>query len=163
MNLVQIGVIHTPWREVAGMPVQPRGAAGAEGTVEVLPEYADGLRDVDGFDRLWLVYWFHQAGPARLSVRPFLDVVERGLFATRSPCRPNALGLSAVRLVRVEGCTLHVADVDMLDGTPLVDIKPYVPEFDCFDVTRVGWLAGKKAADTKADERFAAPGKGGSL
>jgi tRNA-Thr(GGU) m(6)t(6)A37 methyltransferase TsaA len=157
VDIRPIGIIRTPFSQAAGMPVQPRGARGAEGTVEVLPEYADALADVDGFERLWLLYEFHRAGPVRLRVRPFMDGAERGLFATRAPCRPNAIGMSSVRLVRREGLVLHVADVDMLDGTPLVDIKPYVPDFDCFEVTRVGWLAGKRAADAQADDRFATP------
>lgn len=154
MNVNPIGTIRTPFREPKGAPVQPVAAGGAEGVVELDPRYAEGLRDLEGFERVWLLYWFHQAAPARMTVRPFLDDTDRGLFATRAPCRPNPIGLSCVRLLRVEGNRLHVADVDMLDGTPLLDIKPYAPQFDHYEVSRVGWLAGKDPAGRAADGRF---------
>ena len=156
MTLQPIGVIHTPFAEAAGTPIQPRMADGAEGTVEVDPRYVEALRGLEGFDRVWLVYWFDRTGPARLSVVPFRDKAERGLFATRAPCRPNAIGVSAVRLLRVEGNVLHVADVDTLDGTPLLDIKPYSPQFDCFPEAKAGWLDAGATSRTRADDRFAA-------
>lgn len=154
MNNTAIGVIHTPFRQAAGTPIQPTFAQGAEGTVEVLPQYADGLADLVGFDRIWLLYWFDQAGPARLRVVPFRDTTERSLFATRAPCRPNQIGLSCVRLVSVTGNVLTVADVDMLDGTPLLDIKPYVPQFDAFPTARAGWFDTSNSNHTRADNRF---------
>jgi tRNA-Thr(GGU) m(6)t(6)A37 methyltransferase TsaA len=110
------------------------------GRAEIHPEFADALRDLEGFSHVWLLYWLHQAGPARLIVQPFLEDIAHGLFATRAPTRPNPLGLSLVRLLRRDGCVLHLEDVDILDGTPLLDIKPYVPRFDCRADVRTGWL-----------------------
>ena len=159
MKLQPIGVIHSPFAEPAGVPIQPRYAQGVEGTVEVFEPFAEGLRDLEGFERVWLMYWFHKAPPARLIVVPFKDQTQRGLFATRAPCRPNPVGLSCVRLLGVQGRTLRVAEVDILDGTPLLDIKPYVPEFDCFPVKRVGWLGGETVDRGTADGRFAATEK----
>lgn len=158
MTVEQVGVIHTPFREAAGTPIQPRAAKGAQGTVELFEPFAAGLRDLEGFDRVWLVYWFDRAAAVRLVVTPYLDDEPRGLFATRAPCRPNPIGLSPVRLLRVEGRVLHVEDVDMLDGTPLLDLKPYSPHFDCFPEARSGWLDAawrtRDAARAVADHRF---------
>ncbi len=157
MQLKAIGVIHSPFTEPAGTPIQPTVARGAEGTVEVFPEFVGGLQDLEGFERIWLLYWFDQAVPARLRVVPFLDKAERGIFATRAPCRPNPIGLSAVRLLKMEGNLLRIAEVDILEGTPLLDIKPYTHRFDHFPVCRAGWLeevwAGREVA--VADDRFA--------
>ena len=153
--LTPIGIIRSPYREIAGTPIQPVFAADAEGEVEVFEAYAEGLRDLDGFERIWLVYAFHRAGPARLRLVPFRDTVERGVFATRAPCRPNAIGLSCVRLLSVAGRVLRVAGVDVLDGTPLLDIKPYAPAFDAFPDSRAGWLDAGRAERTRADDRFA--------
>lgn len=149
-----IGVIRTPFVESEGTPIQPVYAREAEGTVELLPEYAEGTLDLDGFDRLWLLYCFDRAPAARLRVVPFRDDRAHGVFATRSPCRPNPLGLSCVRLLAVEGCRLRVAGVDMLDGTPLLDLKPYVPQFDSFPGARAGWLDAGRVDRTRADRRF---------
>ena len=151
-----IGVIHTPFESPDGMPIQPAGALSVCGTVEVFPEYAKGLRDLDGFSHVMLLYHFHQVQEQRLVVLPFLDTRERGVFATRAPARPNPIGLSSVKLLAVEGCTLLIENVDILNGTPLLDIKPYVPEFDHHRVDRVGWLehAKAKVQDEKADDRF---------
>jgi tRNA-Thr(GGU) m(6)t(6)A37 methyltransferase TsaA len=137
-----IGVIRTPHQLADKTPIQPMYARGVEGRAEVLPGYAEGLRDLDGFSHVYLVYLFHQAGPSRLVVKPFLDDVERGVFATRAPCRPNPIGLSVVRLVRRQGNVLYVEDVDMLDNTPLLDIKPFVAWMDLRENTRCGWLEG---------------------
>ena len=153
--LSAIGVIHTPFTQCAGTPIQSSGASEVEGIVEVFPEYAEGLKDVADFDRLWLIYHLHRSAQTQLLVRPYLDNRQRGVFATRSPARPNHLGISPVRLLRVEGNRLHVAQVDMLDGTPLLDIKPYVPEFDHFPVQRNGWYQGRSAQGVVADERSA--------
>ena len=159
MNLIAIGVIHTPHRQAAGTPIQAALAEGVAGIVEVLPEFAAGLRDLEGFERIWLVYWFDQAKAVEMTVKPYLDTSERGLFATRAPSRPNPIGLSAVRLVRVSGNVLHVEGVDILDGTPLLDIKPYVPRFDVFPAERVGWLGGVQGEATAADDRFEGDGQ----
>jgi tRNA-Thr(GGU) m(6)t(6)A37 methyltransferase TsaA len=152
--LKAIGTVHSPFVRAAGTPIQSAMAQGMEGWVEVFPEFVPGLQDLEGFERIWLVYWFDRATPAQLAVKPFLDQQEHGVFATRSPCRPNPIGLSCVRLVGIDGGRLRIVDVDILDGTPLVDIKPYVPVFDCFEARRVGWLEGKDTKVVLADGRF---------
>lgn len=156
-----IGVVHSPFDRVENMPIQPAAAVGIRGTVEVDAEYANGLRDLDGFSHIILLYHFHRTGGTKLTVTPFLDTEPRGLFATRAPSRPNPIGLSVVKLLRVEGCTLHVENVDILDGTPLLDIKPYVPRFDHWDAERIGWLAsaGDRVENARADDRFGMKGK----
>jgi len=154
VQLKPIGVIHSPFTEPAGTPIQPAAAPGVAGQVEVFPEFVEGLKDLEGFERIWLVYWFDRAAPARLRVVPFLDKVERGIFATRAPCRPNPIGISAVELAAVHGNSLEVRDLDILDGTPLLDIKPYAPRFDHFAVSRSGWLDEAAAGRKVADDRF---------
>ena len=154
LELTSIGLIRSPYRQAEGTPIQPRWAAGIKGTVEVFPEFAPGLRDLEGFDRVWLLYWFDRARAAQLEVVPYLDTQTRGVFATRAPSRPNPIGLSCVRLLAVEGARLRVADLDVLDGTPLLDIKPYVPDCDVFAVERVGWYAHGRGSRI-ADDRFA--------
>jgi tRNA-Thr(GGU) m(6)t(6)A37 methyltransferase TsaA len=156
LMLRPIGVIHSPFVEPAGTPLQPNLAQDVEGTVEVFPEFAAALQDLEGFERIWLLYWFDRSAPFRPRVTPFLDSEAHGLFATRAPCRPNPIGLSAVRLLRCEGRRLHIAGVDILDQTPLLDIKPYVPAFDHFEVRRAGWLDGKPPRRVVADDRFRA-------
>ncbi len=137
-----IGIIHTSFLQAQGTPIQSATADNVEGVVEVFPEFAEGLRDLAGFDRLWLIYYMDRAASTQLMVRPCLDSEERGVFATRSTARPNHLGISAVRLLRVEDNLLTVAGVDMLDRTPLVDIKPYIPDFDHFEAAHTGWYHG---------------------
>ena len=152
--MTAIGIIHTPFLQSQGTPIQSSTADNVEGAIEVFPEFAEGLRDVAGFDRLWLIYYLDRAASSQLIVRPYLDSGERGVFATRSPARPNHLGFSVVRLLRVEENLLTVAEVDMLDGTPLVDIKPYIPDFDHFEAARTGWYHGKSVRGVLADTRF---------
>ena len=135
-----IGMIHSPCTNAEKTPIQPSFASGIPGTVEIFPAYEPGLADLDGFSHIWLIYAFDRAGETRLTVKPFLEDVPHGVFATRAPCRPNPIGLSLIRLVRREGCTLYVEDVDILDRTPLFDIKPYVGRFDRRDDVRCGWL-----------------------
>lgn len=155
ITLASIGIIRSPFTETTGMPIQPVFAEGTEGTVEVLPQYADGLHDLEGFERVWLIYWLHKAPPGRLRVIPFRDTTERGIFATRAPCHPNAIGLSCVRLLSVAGNILTIGGVDILDETPVLDIKPYVPKFDAFPETRAGWCdQSPPSARTHADDRF---------
>lgn len=151
-----IGVVHSPFKDVKGMPIQPAGAQGIAGTVEIETEYAAGLKDIEGFSHVILIYHFHLAEGYSLEVEPFLDNELHGVFATRAPKRPNPIGISAVKLVRVEGRILHIEDVDILDGTPLLDLKPYVPEFDVRKAERIGWLSKARSIvnDTRADERF---------
>jgi tRNA-Thr(GGU) m(6)t(6)A37 methyltransferase TsaA len=134
-----IGVIRSEHVAAEETPIQPAYAKGCKGRAEVFPEFAPGLRDVEGFSHIYLIYHFHKAGPAKLRVKPFLQDIERGVFATRAPCRPNAVGLSIVELVRREGNVLHLDGVDILDGTPLLDIKPYTARFDRFETARNGW------------------------
>jgi tRNA-Thr(GGU) m(6)t(6)A37 methyltransferase TsaA len=151
-----IGIIHSPFKDVKGMPIQTTAAQGIAGTIEIEPEYAGGLKDIEGFSHIILVYHFHLSEGYSLDVKPFVDEHLRGVFATRAPRRPNPIGLSVVRLVKVEGSTLHIEDVDIINGTPLLDIKPYVPEFDVHEVEKTGWLSEKanKIHDVKSDERF---------
>lgn len=152
-----IGKIRSPFKEIEGSPIQPAGAKGIRGSAEIGPEYAEGLNDLDGFSHIILLYHFHLSKGFSLTVKPFLDDHPRGLFATRAPRRPNAVGLSVVRLIERIDNVLYLEDVDMLDGTPLLDIKPYVPEFDVKQAERCGWLADKAgdAVSKKADTRFA--------
>jgi tRNA-Thr(GGU) m(6)t(6)A37 methyltransferase TsaA len=152
----EIGVIHSPFYEAEGTPIQPTGAAGVQGTIEVFPEFAQGLQDLDGFSHIILIYHFHRSNGFTLLVTPFMDSVQRGVFATRAPKRPHQIGLSVVRLNKLQNQTLHIENVDILDGTPLLDIKPYVPEFDHYSAARIGWLkqASRPARAAKADKRF---------
>ena len=151
-----IGIIRTPFSDPAGMPVQPAGAAGVRGTLSINDEYRAGLRDIGGFSRLILIYAFHRITGHALEVVPYLDTVPHGIFATRAPKRPNAIGLSIVRLVSVHDHELVVEDVDILDGTPLLDIKPYVPAFDCFPDVKTGWYGdcSSRVLDARSDRRF---------
>ena len=135
-----IGVIHSPFKEPKGTPIQPAGAKGVNGTVEIFPEYAGGLKDIEGFSHIILLYHFHLSKESTLIVRPFMDNAAHGVFAMRGPSRPNPIGISVVCLVRVEENMLHIRDLDIVDGTPLLDIKPYIPEFDIREVERIGWL-----------------------
>ena len=153
-GLTPIGVIRTPFAQPAGTPIQPRYAQDARGSVLIRPEYQAGLADLEGFERIWLIYWLDRAPEPRLSVKPFMDTHEHGIFATRSPCRPNPIGLSCVHLLEVKGCELLIGEVDIVDQTPLLDIKPYVPEFDVYDVQRCGWFDQRGASLTRADARF---------
>jgi len=125
-----IGVVHSPYRQPSGTPVQPTAAKDVRGTVEIFPEYVEGLKDMKGFSHIVLLYHFHLSKGCSLLVKPYMDVVERGVFATRAPRRPNPIGLSVVRLDKIEGNKLDIRDVDIVDGTPLLDIKPHVPQFD---------------------------------
>jgi len=134
-----IGVIRSEHTKPGDTPIQLAYAKGCRGRAEVFAEYADGLKDLEGFSHVYLIYHLHRADPAKLIVKPFLQEVERGVFATRAPCRPNAIGLSIVELIRREGNILHLDGVDILDGTPLLDIKPYTAKFDRIETTRNGW------------------------
>ena len=156
MDIQPIGIIHTPFTDLEGMPIQPAGAAGMAGTVELFEVYRDGIKDLDGFSHIILLYYFHRSRGFSLHVIPFMDSEPRGLFATRAPKRPNPIGLSIVRLDKIENGILYIRNVDILDGTPLLDIKPYVPSFDAQGKVRTGWLekAGKTISSRKSDNRF---------
>jgi tRNA-Thr(GGU) m(6)t(6)A37 methyltransferase TsaA len=151
-----IGYIYTPFEEVKGMPIQPTGAAGVAGRIEVNPLFLSEIKDLEGFSHIFLLYHLHLVKDFKLMVKPFLDTQERGIFATRSPVRPNAIGLSVLKLTGIEGTTVWVENVDILNGTPVLDIKPYVPDFDIWPADKIGWFSQKadKAKSHQADERF---------
>ena len=151
-----IGIIHSPFKNVEGVPIQPTGAAGIQGSAEILPELAEGLKDLDGFSHIILLYHFHRVQESKLTVTPFLNSQPRGVFATRAPTRPNPVGLSVVRLLSIDRNILHIENVDIIDRTPLLDIKPYVPEFDQHPADRVGWLekARREVRSKKSNGRF---------
>lgn len=156
IEFTPIGIIHSPFMERENMPIQPAGGAGIKGTVEVFEEFRAGLKDLDGFSHIILLYHFHRSRSFNLHVVPFMDSELRGLFATRAPKRPNPIGLSVVQLDKVEDGVLQIRNMDILDGTPLLDIKPYVPEFDSPVEVRTGWLekVGKNVSSRKSDDRF---------
>ena len=154
MEFTPIGIVRSPFKTQDGTPIQPSYAEDAIGEIVLEPEYADALSDLSGFERIWIIYTFHCAAPFKHHVVPYRDTVDRGLFATRAPCRPNPIGLSVVKLERVEGNVLHVSDLDMLNGTPVLDIKPYVPDFDAHPNSKAGWLDLKRTSRQRADERF---------
>jgi tRNA-Thr(GGU) m(6)t(6)A37 methyltransferase TsaA len=151
-----IGIVHSPFEGIENVPIQPTAAVGICGTVEVFGEFAAGLKDLGGFSHVILLYHFHRVTQARLTVIPFLDREPRGVFATRAPSRPNPIGLSIVRLLSIEGNVLHIENVDILDRTPLLDIKPYVPAFDHHEAERTGWLemARENVKEKRSDARF---------
>ena len=151
-----IGVIRTPYTDPAGTPIQPVYGEGIEGRVLVDEPYAAALDDIEGFERLWLIYWMDRVREFKPRVLPYRDNKEHGLFATRSPSRPNPIGMSVVRLLRREGATLYVADIDILDDTRLLDIKPYVPTFDSHPGSRAGWFDTCGVDRRVADDRFQA-------
>ncbi len=151
-----IGTIHSPFHRLEDMPIQPASDVSRAGFIEVFPAFVDGLQDLDGFSHVYLLYHFHEVRQTKLVVTPFLDTELRGVFATRAPSRPNPIGLSLVELVRVEGNLVHVDRLDVLDGTPLLDVKPYVPEFEDPHAVRLGWLEPFKdeIRSVKSDARF---------
>jgi tRNA (adenine37-N6)-methyltransferase len=151
-----IGTIHSPFQDLADMPIQPHGEASSPGTIEIYPDYSAGLKDLGGFSHIILLYYLHKVSSVQLTVMPFLDSEPRGVFATRAPVRPNPIGLSVVPLQKIAGNILFVDQLDILDGTPLLDIKPYVPEFDERTEFRIGWLeqARGKARFARSDDRF---------
>jgi tRNA-Thr(GGU) m(6)t(6)A37 methyltransferase TsaA len=152
-----IGIISSPFIDVEGMPIQPSGAGGVKGAVKLRADLAPGLKDLEGFSHIILIYHFHLSIGYSLEVKPFLDDSLRGVFATRVPARPNAIGLSVVRLTGISGSTLTIEDVDVVDGTPLLDIKPFVPDFDNREAQRTGWLTKQAARvnEVRSDRRFA--------
>src|SRR6056297_95485 len=156
LNFQAIGVIKTPFKTTEEMPIQPTGGRGVQGEIEVLEQYSEGLDDLDGFSHIMVIYHFHQTKKYQLKVIPFMDDTLRGVFATRAPKRPNPIGFSVVRLKKVENNCVYFEDVDMLDGTPVLDIKPFIPDVDSPSVHRLGWLEGisDKMKHKKSDNRF---------
>ena len=153
VRLRPIGVVRSPFRQQRGTPIQPGQGRPVEGRIVIDAPFVPALEDLDGFERLWILSWLDRARDWRPHVRPYRDDSLHGLFATRAPSRPNPIGLSTVRLLRIEGPVLHVAELDLLDGTPVLDLKPYVPEFDAHPDARAGWLDTVHRRET-ADERF---------
>jgi len=153
-----IGIIRSPFRKLEGMPIQTIGARGVKGSIELDPDLEPGLKDLEEFSHIILIYYFHLSRGYSLHVLPFLDNSLRGVFATRVPKRPNGLGLSVVKLARVHANVIEIEDVDVIDGTPLIDIKPFVPQFDNRDTERAGWFSKRAhmAVEVKADKRFIA-------
>ncbi len=151
-----IGTIRSPFKTVEGTPIQPVGAKGVRGQVELRKEFLEGIKDLDGFSHVILIYHLHLSRGFELKVKPFLDNENRGVFATRAPKRPNSIGISVVKLVGIQGRCLIIEDVDVVDGTPLLDIKPYVPQFDSRETEQIGWFSGKiqEAERARADDRF---------
>ncbi len=156
LTIRSIGTIHTPFKNLEGMPIQPSGAKEITGTIVLDKQFDQGLNDLDGFSHIILLYHFHQSKDYDLLVTPFLDNQKRGLFSTRAPRRPNPIGLSIVRLIKREKNRLTIKGIDVLDGTPLIDIKPYVPKFDTKNVTATGWLEKNQdaAQSMTSDNRF---------
>jgi len=149
-----IGFVRSPHQTTSGTPIQPSRARGIEGTVEIADEYVEALSDLDGFSHIILICHLHRASEFKLKVVPYLDTELRGLFATRAPSRPNPIGLSIVRLLGIDGRVLRIEGVDLLDGTPVLDIKPYVRDFDDQTEVRCGWLDDVRGRETVADDRF---------
>ncbi|MGC9375615.1 MAG: tRNA (N6-threonylcarbamoyladenosine(37)-N6)-methyltransferase TrmO [Bacteroidales bacterium] len=156
LNFQAIGVIKTPFKTIGEMPIQPTGGNGVEGRIEILTQYAEGLDDLDGFSHIIVIYHFHQTKKYELKVIPFMDDKLRGVFATRAPKRPNPIGFSVVRLNKIENNILFVQDIDILNDTPVLDIKPFIPDVDSPEVYKLGWLEGisDKMKHKKSDNRF---------
>ncbi|NJD59332.1 MAG: tRNA (N6-threonylcarbamoyladenosine(37)-N6)-methyltransferase TrmO [Anaerolineales bacterium] len=151
-----IGIIHSPFDSLEDMPIQPTSDISGSGTVEIFPQFIDGLKDLEGFSHVYLLYHFHEIHQSRLIVTPFLDKEPRGIFATRAPSRPNPIGLSLVNLIRLENNLIYVDRLDVLNETPLLDIKPYVPNFEHIQNIRIGWLdrVKRQVKTQKSDTRF---------
>jgi tRNA-Thr(GGU) m(6)t(6)A37 methyltransferase TsaA len=157
ISFTPIGVIHTPFADIRDMPIQPAAARGVQGRIELDPAFQDGLEDLDGFSHITLLYHFHRSHGYDLRVTPFMDTHTRGVFACKAPRRPNPIGLSTVRLTAIENAVLHIEEVDMLDGTPLLDIKPFFPRYDNRKEVAIGWLAKNRTMPLerlRSDARF---------
>ncbi|MFN2355220.1 MAG: tRNA (N6-threonylcarbamoyladenosine(37)-N6)-methyltransferase TrmO [Desulfopila sp.] len=151
-----IGTIRTPFTILADMPIQPKGAAEVEGQIILEKRFEKGLQDLDGFSHIFLLYQFHKADRTELTVVPFLDTEARGVFSTRSPLRPNHIGISIVEIVTIEANIVHVRGIDVLDRTPLLDIKPYIEKFDQVERSRSGWMraSAEEVRGKRSDKRF---------
>ncbi len=151
-----IGIIHSPFTQLSEMPIQPTSESSTVGHLEIYPEFAKGLKDLDGFSHIYLLYHLHKAAPAKLQLKPFLDNESHGVFSTRAPRRPNPIGLSVVKIIDIKENFIFVKNIDVLNGTPLLDIKPYIPEFEDANEIRVGWLEKSrgKVRQKKSDARF---------
>jgi len=151
-----IGIIHSPHKKTTGIPIQPVFAREFHGRAEIFPEYTEGLADLEGFSHIILIYHFHEAGQSKLRVKPFLEDKSHGVFSTRAPVRPNPIGLSVVRLIEIKDNILVFSGCDILDQTPLIDIKPFIPDFDAYEKTKTGWYENrqKDRGTIISDDRF---------
>ncbi len=151
-----IGIIHSPYKEIENMPIQSVGAKDVKGYIEIYSDYVLGLKDLNGFSHIYAIYVFHKNKDYNLLVKPFLDNAERGLFSTRAPKRPNQIGLSIFKIESIDNEKIYVSGVDVLDQTPLLDIKPYVSKFDVINDSKNGWLENvmRKSEEQKSDKRF---------
>ena len=159
INLKQIATIHSPFHSLIDMPIQPKGAKNIYATIEFKDEFVDGLKDLDGFSHIYLIYYFHKVKKYKLSVIPFNDKTNtpRGVFSTRTPMHPNSIGLSIVELVSIDKNIVTIKGVDILDGTPLIDIKPYIENFDKIETKiKSGWMKSniKEVEEKRSDSRF---------
>lgn len=156
IKLKAIGIIQSPFKDPKGTPIQSASVKNEVGKLKLFPEYVEGLKDLDGFSHIILLYHFHKLKTESLTVKPFMDTKMHGVFSTRSPARPNHIGLSVVKLEDISGDTLLFSGVDMIDGTPIIDIKPYIPQFDSVETKQIGWLKNNvfKSKFTKDDGRF---------
>lgn len=156
IKIKPIGIIHSPFKKMKGTPIQSSITKEAKGTIEIFPEFTDGLKDLEGFSHIQLLFYFHLSKKFKLKVKPYMDDQFHGVFATRAPSRPNSIGLSIVELIKIDGNILHIKNMDMIEGTPLLDIKPFVSKFDDAKVEKIGWLENKihKLNKTKDDGRF---------
>ena len=150
-----IGIVHSPFKSAEGTPIQPGGSSAA-GEIEIFDEYLEGLTDLDGFSHIMVLFHFHKIEQEKLMVKPYMDTVHHGVFSTRSPARPNRIGISVVKLEKISGSKLYIRNLDMLDETPVIDIKPFVPSIDNFEVEKTGWLENNihKHKTTRDDGRF---------
>jgi len=151
-----IGVVHSPFKEPKGTPIQPTAALGIKATVEIYHEYEEGLQDLESFSHIIIIYHFHLSKHYNLKVKPYMDNKLHGVFATRSPSRPNPIGLSVVRLISIEKNILNIQNIEIIEGTPVLDIKPYIPEFTTNEKIKIGWLENNihKLSQSKDDGRF---------
>ncbi len=156
IELEQIGTIFTSFKTREGMPIQPNGAKGMKGKIIINKELSNGLNDLIGFSHIILIYHFHKSEGFELKTKPFLDTKKRGIFSTRAPKRPNSIGISVVRLLKIQENELYVENIDILNETPLLDIKPYIPAFDYHKVEKIGWIENKteNLNTIKSDNRF---------
>jgi len=156
MQIDDIGIINTPYSSLEKMPIQPSGAKEVMSSLTIKQEYAQGLKDLEGFSHIFLIYYFHEAKRSALEVIPFMDTRSRGVFSTRSPLRPSHIGMSLTQLVSVHDNIVTIRGIDVLDGTPLLDIKPYIPQFENLNEVQTGWMNKKasQVSDARSDDRF---------
>lgn len=156
INYTPIGYVSASFKSPQNAPIQPSGASGSDAYITIKPELITGLQDIGGFSHLIIIYHFHLAKAAKLICQPFLDNQTHGIFAIRGPNRPNPIGLSIVELKVVEANVITIGRNDMVDGTPVLDIKPYVVDFDCYPTAAKGWLEGKAqySKSKRSDDRF---------